>query len=62
MKKSILVASMASTFYFIISISLKFSLQNAIIDWKSSLLGAMAFWFIVFFIYSFHNRAKPIPR
>jgi len=62
MRKTIQVASMASTFYFIISIILKFSLQNAIIDWKNALLGAMAFWFIIFFIYSVHNRAKPVPR
>jgi len=62
MRKTIQVASMVSIFYFIISIILKFSLQNAIIDWKNALLGAMAFWFIIFLIYSVHNRAKPVPR
>jgi hypothetical protein len=61
MKKTIHVANMASISYFIIYIILKFSLQNAIIDWKNALLGAIAFWFFIFFVHSFLNRTKPVP-
>lgn len=61
MKKTILVAFAASTSYFIIYIILKYSLQNAILDWKSALSGALAFWLFIFVVHHFLSRTKQVP-
>jgi len=62
MEKTIHVANMASLSYFVIFIMLKFFLQNAIIDWKNALLGAIAFWVFIFFVHSYLNRTESNPR
>jgi hypothetical protein len=59
MKKTITLTLTASISYFIIYIVLKFSLQNAIIDWQSALLGAVTFGFIVFLVHRFFIWTEP---
>jgi hypothetical protein len=61
MKKTLHVAFAASASYFIIYILIKFFLENAVIDWKSALTGALAFWFFIFLVHYFLNRAKEVP-
>jgi len=59
MKKTITLTLTASMSYFIIYILLKFSLQNAIIDWQSALLGAITFGFLIFLVHRFFIWTEP---
>lgn len=60
MEKTIRVAFAASASYFIIYILIKFFLENAVIDWESALSGALAFWFFIYLVHYFLNRAKEV--
>ncbi len=59
MKKTIALTLTASISYFIIYVVLKFSLQNAIIDWQSALIGAVTFGFIIFLVHRFFIWTEP---
>ncbi len=59
MKKTIALTLTASISYLIIYIMLKLSLQNAIIDWQSALLGAVTFGFIIFLVHRFFIWTEP---
>lgn len=59
MKKTIALTLTASISYFIIYVVLKFSLQNAIIDWKSALLGAATFGLIIFLVHRLFIWTEP---
>ena len=59
MKKTIILTFTASMSYFVIYIMLKFSLQNAIIDWQSALLGAVTFGFLIFLVHRFFIWTEP---
>ncbi len=61
MKKTIFVAFAASISYFIIYIILRYSLQNAILDWQSALSGALVFWLFIFVVHHFLGRTKQVP-
>ncbi len=56
MKKSPLyTASVAAVLFFIIYITLKFSLAG-FLDWQGALLGAVVFWIVIFVIHVLLNR------
>jgi hypothetical protein len=59
MKKTIALTLTASISYFIIYVVLKFSLQNAIIDWQSALLGAATFGLIIFLVHRLFIWTEP---
>lgn len=59
MKKTIILTLTASISYFIIYIMLKFSLQNAIIDWQSALLGAVTFGVLIFLVHRYFIWTEP---
>ena len=59
MKKTIILTFTASISYFVIYIMLKFSLQNAIIDWQNALLGAVTFGFLIFLVHRFFIWTEP---
>ncbi|MBU4077487.1 MAG: hypothetical protein KKI06_12435 [Euryarchaeota archaeon] len=61
MKKTILVAFAAAISYFVTYIILRFSLQDAVIDWHSALSGAIAFWLFIFVVHHFLGRTKQVP-
>ncbi|VVB87304.1 Uncharacterised protein [uncultured archaeon] len=63
MKKTnpFLTASTASVLYFIVFIMLKYFLENEIPGWQSAVSGALAFWFFIFLVHQYLNRAKPVP-
>jgi len=60
MKKIIFLTFKASASYFVIYIMLKFSLQNAIIDWQNAFLGAITFGFLIFLIHKFFIWTEPV--
>ena len=53
-------ASAASLAYFVIFISLKYILQNKEVDVKGALIGAAAFWVVIFVVHHFLNRKSEI--
>ena len=59
MKKTIALTLTASISYFIIYVVLKFSLQNAIIDWQSALFGAVTFGLIIFLVHRLFIWTEP---
>ncbi|MDO8726086.1 MAG: hypothetical protein Q7J35_08465 [Candidatus Methanoperedens sp.] len=58
MKKTIIVAFMASICYFIIYILITYTLKNAAFDWQSALKGAVVFWIFIYLVHFFMNRAE----
>jgi membrane associated rhomboid family serine protease len=49
-------ATVASVFYFVIFIMLKYFLQNKTVDWQSALFGAVVFWLVIFIVHYFLDR------
>lgn len=49
-------ASIASVVYFIIFITLKYFLQNRVLDLQGALTGAVVFGIVIFLIHKFLNR------